>query len=219
MNDILKQRLVGALVLIALGVVFWPVIFVESERKPLELESRIPTMPVLDRSRIEPPQEVPGVAPAESREISLHKELPEAIGAIEKAPDDDSPVNPAPVEAETAQQSAAPKPLPKAKPGLKPQPAPTAPSGQNKPALDQQGIPIAWVLQVVSVSKKEKADALTAQLIERGYKAYHRTIRRDDETLYRVFVGPVFERSQLASIKREVDRELRVNAIISRYLP
>ena len=26
MNDILKQRLVGALILVALGVVFWPII-------------------------------------------------------------------------------------------------------------------------------------------------------------------------------------------------
>ena len=29
MNDILKQRLVGALILVALGVVFWPLIFVQ----------------------------------------------------------------------------------------------------------------------------------------------------------------------------------------------
>ncbi len=29
MNEVLKQRLIGALILVALGVVFWPIIFVE----------------------------------------------------------------------------------------------------------------------------------------------------------------------------------------------
>ena len=33
MNDILKQRLVGALILVALGVVFWPIIFLQPDDK------------------------------------------------------------------------------------------------------------------------------------------------------------------------------------------
>ena len=42
MNDILKQRLVGALILVALGVVFWPIIFVEPGVKDTPGDSRIP---------------------------------------------------------------------------------------------------------------------------------------------------------------------------------
>lgn len=53
MNDILKQRLVGALVLIALGVVFWPVIFVQSERQPMDRDSQVPPMPKLRTMQIE----------------------------------------------------------------------------------------------------------------------------------------------------------------------
>ncbi|MDG2270665.1 MAG: hypothetical protein P8L39_00075, partial [Halioglobus sp.] len=31
MNDILQQRLVGALILVALGIIFWPIVFVQPE--------------------------------------------------------------------------------------------------------------------------------------------------------------------------------------------
>ena len=45
MNDILKQRLVGALILVALGVVFWPIIFVEPGDEAVAQQARIPPRP------------------------------------------------------------------------------------------------------------------------------------------------------------------------------
>ena len=63
MNDILKQRLVGALVLIALGVVFWPVIFVQSERPALDRSSQVPPMPGMEKTVIETPQPLPDIDP------------------------------------------------------------------------------------------------------------------------------------------------------------
>jgi DedD protein len=92
-------------------------------------------------------------------------------------------------------------------------------TGPVSPNLDERGIPIAWVLQVASVSTREKADDLTARLIEEGHKAYNRSIRRDGNVLFRVFVGPVFEREKLIVVKRELDAQLEVNGIISRYVP
>jgi DedD protein len=75
------------------------------------------------------------------------------------------------------------------------------------------------VLQVVSVSQKEKAGALVQELIDAGYKAYHRPLERDGNTLHRIYVGPVFDRNQLLKTKQQVDKRLKVDAIIARYLP
>jgi DedD protein len=78
---------------------------------------------------------------------------------------------------------------------------------------------VAWVLQVASVSTREKADALVAQLISADYKAYHRVLRKDGKELYRVYVGPVFERGAMLEAKRDVDRRLKVTSIVTRYIP
>jgi len=185
LNDILKQRLVGAVVIIALGVVFWPVVFVDAERQAMDRTSQVPPMPTMKHSHIETPKRLSTVAPASrSAAISLH----------------DAPPATASPETATAEAS-------------------DVVSSTSGPALDETGIPVAWVLQVVSVSKKEKADALTQQLIDAGYKAYHRPLKRGQDTLYRIYLGPVFDLDQLRKTKRQVDSRLKVDAIIARYIP
>lgn len=61
MDSVLKQRLVGTLVLVALGIVFWPLIFTQPEnREPLVL-GPMPEKPEIDRTPIAPP-EIPSEA-------------------------------------------------------------------------------------------------------------------------------------------------------------
>jgi DedD protein len=181
-NDILKQRLVGALVIIALGVVFWPVVFVDAERQAMDRTSQVPPMPTMKHSRIAAPQRLSTVEPvSESAAIALHDAPPETVAS-----------------AASNTETSTPRP---------------------RPGLDEMGLPIAWVLQVVSVSKKEKADALTQELLDAGYKAYHRPLKLDQTTLYRIYVGPVFDRNQLLKMKKQVDSRLKVDAIIARYVP
>ncbi len=231
MNDILKQRLVGALVLIALGVIFWPVIFVESERGELDRQTQIEPMPALEGVSIPAPQPLANVEPVRPTPTPSDEEVAALASADQVTlpsvqPRKQEPVSPAAGKQGAADSTAKPSTTPFSKastsgeaavPAL-PKKDETAPAPES-PALDEQGIPIAWVLQVASVSTREKADKLTADLIARDYKAYHRAIRRNDLVLYRVFIGPVFEREKLAAVKRDVDRELNVSAIIARYVP
>jgi DedD protein len=180
LNDILKQRLVGALVIIALGVVFWPVVFVDAEHQAMDRSSQVPPMPAMKHSRIEAPKRLSTVEPVSaSAAIAFHDAPPETVSSGAG-------------DAETST------------PG---------------PRLDDTGIPIAWVLQVVSVSKKEKADALTQELIDAGYKAYYRPLKHGQTTLYRIYIGPVFDRNQLLRTKKQMDSRLKVDAMIARYLP
>lgn len=180
MNDILKQRLVGALVIIALAVIFWPLVFVDAERPQLDVNSQVPPMPELGQAFVEAPQALATMEAAKLPTIELH----EAPPGVEEAE---------PIVANTATQP--------------------------QPRLDASGVPMAWVLQVISVSKRDKADVLTAELNELGYKAYHRPLSRGQKTLFRVYVGPEFDRDKLLQAKKKIDSELKVNAIIARYTP
>ena len=201
MNDILKQRLVGALILVALGVVFWPIIFVEPGSQPAGEQARMPPRPQVDTTPIEPPDQV-GLRPA--REVTARAEMVEVdVPLPEPAPE------PLAVEVD-------PEPV---QPASKPPPSPTREVAPEKLAMDSQGVPIAWILQVVSVSSADKAEQLRQQLVDKDRKAYTRKISSNGKTLYRVYVGPKFERARLESLKTEVDKEFGVNSMIVRYIP
>jgi len=207
LNDILKQRLVGALILVALGVVFWPIIFVEPGSQPAAEQTRMPPRPQVDTTPIEPPDQV-GLRPA--RLVTSRAEVIEVDAPL---PDPAPPFEPAPEPL-----AAEPVPAPK-QPASKPPASPTREVAPEKLATDSQGVPIAWILQVVSVSSADKAEQLRQQLVAKDRKAYTRKISSNGKTLYRVYVGPKFERARLESLKKQVDKEFGVNSMVVRYIP
>lgn len=209
MNDILKQRLVGALILVALGVVFWPIIFVEPGSQPAAEQTRMPPRPQVDTTPIEPPDQV-GLRPA--RVVTSRAEVVEVDVPL---PDPALPFEPAP---EPLAAAAEPEPEPE-QPLSKPPASPTRETAPEKLAMDSQGVPIAWILQVVSVSSADKAEQLRQQLVAKDRKAYTRKISSNGKTLYRVYVGPKFERARLESLKKQVDKEFGVNSMVVRYIP
>lgn len=224
MNDILKQRLVGALILVALGVVFWPIIFVEPGSQSEEEQRRMPPRPQVNSTPIEPPDQV-GLRPAVevvARQEILEAELVEAAQqpAAEPEPLPEQQTESQTEAASAPEDSPAAVPEPVAEP-VEPQ-APTVPTRSTAPeklAMDKQGVPIAWILQVASVSSQEKAEQLRQQLLVKDRKAYTRKISSNGKVLYRVYVGPKFERAQLERLKTDVDGEFGVSSMIVRYVP
>jgi len=196
-NDILKQRLVGALILVALGVVFWPIIFVEpGERSTVEQVS-IPPPPVIDTSPIEPPVQgelrgSPEAEPEEAEEQVAFTSL-----SAEAVADANTPV-------------------PTAVPAAEPQTRSTAP---QKPALDSSGLPVGWILQVATVSSAAKADEWRNRLLASQEKAYVKQLEAGGKVLYRVSIGPNFERAQLEKIQPGIDSTYGVKSMIVRYAP
>jgi DedD protein len=202
-NDVLKQRLVGALILVALGVVFWPIIFVEpGERSGVE-QVRIPPRPQVDSTPIAPPERA-GLRPSEALQA------PPAAPA--EAPGGDTPeqaVSPVDVT-EAAPPSIAAEPAPVAR---------TRATPPEKPELDSDGVPIAWILQVASVSSDSKAEELRQRLQALNHKAYVKKVKREGKSLYRVYVGPKFERARLETIRADIDAEFGVTSMVMRYYP
>ena len=87
MNEVLKQRLVGALILIALGVVFWPIIFVEPGDVTASGVREVPVRPGVNTRPIAAPdkKDLREAAELESRKEQQRREdqLAEARAADE----------------------------------------------------------------------------------------------------------------------------------------
>jgi DedD protein len=202
-NEVLKQRLVGALILVALGVIFWPIIFVQPEDEQVQ-ERNIPPQPDVSTAPVDAPDPV-GLRTSPS--IVAHKE----VAAEEKALE-----TPTPDKVSLEPEAAAPVPLPK--PAPKPAPAPAKPSPEEL-KLDADGVPVAWILQVVSVSAAEKAEELRGKLDAMGHKAYVEKVSSNGRTLYRIYIGPKFERGELDALKAQIDAEFGVSSMTRRYVP
>ncbi|RLA58098.1 MAG: hypothetical protein DRR04_11775 [Gammaproteobacteria bacterium] len=215
MNDILKQRLVGALILVALGVVFWPIIFVQPGDKAVAQQTRIPSRPEVATT----PIEVPDLAGLRaSPERALPEEMAPGEAAATEADLTRAVVDEATVAVEENSPPAIDKPAPA--PIIDPKPvARTRSEPPQKLALDADGIPVAWILQVASVSSADKADQLRQRLLKMNQKAYVKKVQRGGKDLYRVYIGPKFERAALEKIQAPVDAEFGVTSMIARYYP
>lgn len=214
MNDILKQRLVGALILIALGVVFWPIIFVQPGDQPLAEQAQIPPAPAVDTTPIEPP-DTAGLRPTAKAQAQLEPEPAELPWPVPiPGVDDEAPEPSAGNQEKAAPDTQASAPVVVAQPERK-----TRSEAPEKLAIDSDGLPIAWILQVASVSSADKAEQLRKRLLAVDHKAYVKRVKSGNRDLYRVYIGPRFERAALQAIQPTVDTDFGVKSMIARYVP
>ncbi|MEP4485022.1 MAG: SPOR domain-containing protein [Halioglobus sp.] len=223
MNNILKQRLVGALILVALGVVFWPIIFVEPDDRSRDVSQRMPPPPVVDTTPIAPPdkaglrEEPLTDAQIESRELEQQvDEVDVALAADEVVVEDE--VEQTPPDSPSVDTDSASEVVTQTTPTADPQRGVRS-EAPIKPQLDAQGLPVAWILQVASVSDRTKANRLRDELLALDEKAYIKQVKRGDETLYRIYVGPKFEQAKLDALKPKVDAQFKVKSMVVRYVP
>tara|TARA_B110000977_G_scaffold46298_1_gene62985 strand:- start:2080 stop:2679 length:600 start_codon:yes stop_codon:yes gene_type:complete len=198
-NDILKQRLVGALILVALGVVFWPIIFLQPDDKAAPHSQSIAP---------------PHAASIEVVSQGDLRALP-SLAALDDNPDGGERAETDPLAAVT--------PLTISSEAV-PQSSDSNTSGVRNSAheqlfMDSDGIPLAWTLQVVTVSSADKAEALRKQLLDMSQKAYIVIVRSNGKKLYRVCIGPKFERIELETLQASINAQFKVNSIVARYIP
>lgn len=212
MNDILKQRLVGALILVALGVVFWPIIFVEPGARIEPGQVSMPPRPGVDTTPIESPRpeqwRVSNETYGEQGQFSATDD--ETLTEVELSPEPAFEPEQGGSEAASV-ESEPPTPVAAA--------VQARTSAPEAPALDANGVPMAWSLQVATVSSVDKAEDLRRQLLAMQENAYIRKLERGDKDLYRVFVGPRFERAQLEQARVRINARFGVESLIVRYLP
>lgn len=86
LDDGLKQRVVGALVLLALAVIFLPVLFDRDPMTPVDRESQIPAAPQVIRVEIGAPTVPEDIAPAPEPELMYVPEVADETGEIVEVP-------------------------------------------------------------------------------------------------------------------------------------
>lgn len=214
-KDLIKQRLVGALILLALGVVFWPIIFTPPVKPELVEQVAVPAEPQIDTQALPRPTakglRVPQEVAYEEDELSESEQLILEDERVVLPSDEDAQVEPA------SQVESEPKAVEPPK-SAAPQ-APMRDRAPTKPTIDSQGLPVAWMLQIVSVSDENKAKTLREQLLSMGHKAYIKRVPIDGKTLHRIYIGPKFEKAEIERLKPQIDARFGVHSLVKRYLP
>ena len=203
----LKQRLVGAAVLVGLAVIFVPMLV---ERSPIETprieESNIPAAPATApsgefTSKIVPLEPVEPVTPVVP---------PSAAQAMEAA----APAAPPAVAAGETSTAAA-------REGAVPRVPPSAvDDGGEEPArvgADQRAGVNAWVIQLGSFASEQNARDLEARLQKEGYAAFVEKIGAGEEQKFRVRVGPELLRAKADQAREKLEKELNLKGIVVRY--
>ncbi len=236
MDESLKRRLVGAVVLVCLVVIFVPMLLDdEAVPEPEIRDSNIPPRPpsgeAFDSGQILPLDEDPMVVPPAPlvrppRPAAVEIEplpLPEPIvPAPELAPENESKPEPEPKPEPTPEPEPAPKPkpAPDPKPAPEPKPAPKPvppPKPTPKPPTARVPSLSAWVVQVASLSSSERADQLVAELREAKYPAFREPVQIDGRTLYRVRIGPEADRRLAEAMAAGVNKRFDLQSKVVSY--
>jgi len=142
----LRQRMVGALVLVALAVIFLPMLFSREDQ--------------LQRVVVEAPA-MPHAAPPPSAELE-----PVAVPQVADLPQEPVPGAAAPGAAAQVEAPAAVV-EPAAVADLAPPPV---------SRLDANGLAVSWSVQLASLSNRASAESLQQTLRGKGYNAYIRNV-------------------------------------------
>jgi len=187
MERALKERIIGAIVLVIFVVLVVPIFLdgppeegdIVSERVllPGQADDQDTKTVVLERERSEPIP-VANSSPPETVEKKEQKPVPQPI--VQSPP----------------QQTAA---------RVEPEPQPAPPKEAPKPAASTTGM---WAVQLGSLSSKDNAEKLAADLRKQGYAAFLSQLQTSSGTLHRVRIGPQKDR---ASAEAMAARLLKVN--------
>ncbi|WP_130902135.1 SPOR domain-containing protein [Pseudomonas sp. Sample_23] len=214
-----KQRMVGALVLVALAVIFLPMLFSrQDEQRQVTVEAPAAPQPsAMPQVQMEPvavpePQALPQ-EPVPTDEEVAEEAVPAAPAASAASA---APAAPAPTIPAQIARPATPPPV------AKPIPAPAQPitSATSKPdttqsRVDANGLSVSWSVQLASLSSRASAESLQKNLRSQGYNAYIRSADGKN----RVFVGPLIERAEADRLRDLLSRQQNLKGFVVRFQP
>ncbi len=199
MTTVMKQRLVGALVLLALAVLLLPLLFSGQGRIP---DARITDIPEAPFVRAEPAVETPPELGTEQNRIDQIFGL--ADGRVDN--------------------SRAPLPA-RDSGGEEPAGDSAASDSDSGPdvaefAVDDSGEVEAWSVQLGSFRNGDNARRLLERLRDSGYQAYTReSVLSDGSALVQVMVGPGDDIEQMRTLRTELAEAFDVAPLVVRFQP
>ncbi len=225
-----RERISGAVILLALGVIFIPMLFDEPPARD-ERPSPVMTLgkPVdIDRSNVDEPQppselkigtdvpitfvdssgtvrdSAPGGSGSESQRRIAEAEQ---LSPTRSVASSESQSKPEPEPEPTSKPE--PKPAPKAEPKPAPKPEPKPAAASNAPSSSAGG----WAVQVGSFGDPANAERLQKELQGKGFAAY-RIPRGSKLTV--VFVGP-YKSSEIGeSARSRLQQQVNIKGLLVR---
>lgn len=188
-----KQRIVGTVVLLALALIFLPMIFDGEGSYQTPLSSRIPEPPVItllpEPAPLRPVLAIPNPSAADvAEEIA---ELAPAAATIE----------PAEIPVGNVAEVVISEPV----------------FNREVPELDPNGLPQGWSVQLGSFADASNASNLLQRLLGADYRAYTRPVPGNGGRMTAVFVGPWLERELAADYQKRLQDEFQLSGLVVRF--
>jgi DedD protein len=199
LNQGTKQRIVGTVVLLALALIFLPIIFDGQGSYQTQLSSRIPDEPVISILP-EPTQVRPVIIADTQASANTEPEEVEVNNIADDASSDAGDDGTSDSSEEQVQVSTS-------------EPAFT----REIPQLDESGLPQGWSVRMGSFAEEDNALNLMERLRSSGYKAYTRNVQNGQSSLTSVFVGPWLDRGLVDQYQEELQDEFRLAGDIVRF--
>lgn len=201
MDQSLKQRLVGAIVLISLAVIFMPLVFDGQQARIDTQEYAIPEKPIIVMKSVdfEPVKEAASTIDASIIDIdelkaasALASTQQEQVEAVAEHPE-----TKATVEAYVAEEKVIDQQI------------------QSAPKTEPVDLADAWIIQVGAFSSAENAQKLRDTLIKDGYSAYLQKV----DGLNKLYVGPEIRKYRLEQQKTDLENKYKLKVLILKYIP
>ncbi|MCU7883471.1 MAG: SPOR domain-containing protein [Candidatus Thiodiazotropha sp. (ex Lucinoma annulata)] len=188
LEERLKQRLLGGAVLVALIVVFVPMLIDDPVETQIVSDHTIPAKPpIKERAAV---QIVPQTKSEKSTPSKTTPRVePKRVPASKTVP-------------ETTPQS---KPKPKPKPK------------SEVPAAKGKSSPTAWMIQVASLTNEQNAKKLVASLRKADLPAQMERVKLDGKQHYRVRVGPEVDHRLAEKMLAKIKKTFKLHPKLMRY--
>lgn len=203
--DSLKQRLVGAFVILSLAVIFLPMLFDKPHRESGAVVEQVPPKPMRETVVIsrptKPDYEKRAVASKEA--LESESKLPKLVAVQSEAEvlsdaAGDSKSAPKIVIAPKLEKEAVEAELREAKSAAR--------------IVDTKIYTNVWMVQLGTFSKQENAYALRDRLRAMGINGHTKPLKSGSIT--RVFAGPYVTKKEALRIKRKLDAEFKVDSLV-----
>jgi DedD protein len=218
MEESLKQRLVGAAILIGSGVIFIPMFLGDPlSREPFWQGSPVPARPAVTANSESSPLDAEYFSGLEKTTTTTEQTSPPPA---EKKPTTQPPA--APAQVKPISEKPAPAPAEPVTPKEPTAPIAEKPAQPSKPATPapptQEHVGVAaWVIQMGSFTSEENAKLLETKLRQQGYPAFVDKIYVQDAKVFRVRVGPELIETRAKEMQVKIEQDINLKGIVVRY--
>ena len=203
----------GTVVLLALALIFLPIIFDGEGSYQTTISSRIPATPDITVLP-EPIQTRPIILADNDRP---DEEEPALLSEPDPAPASEAAETVEPDSSATDNEPVAADPVEVAL-NTETEITESAPDfTRSTSPLDENGLPQGWSVRLGSFSNADNANALLVRLQEAGYRAYSRVISAEQGDLTGVFVGPWLDRQISNGYQQSLQEEFQLAGIVVPY--